>query len=288
MASETTNRASLTYQYGENTGSALSNAAKPALAPPLAVEKTSLAAEYRRDSAITFILTVANNGRSLLSDLEVEDDLAAYVLPGPLSVLPLDYVGPARLYINGAFVSELKAEETEEGSVFFTIPSLGAGENAMILYQARVNAYAPLDTGAVLTNDSSFMTEDMEEALYASYTLRSEDYADVRVLKSLSPHPAIPGGPLTISYFLYNYGNREATGVILRDALEQPMTGLSLKVNGDTVDPLEYEETEGALTIPREGASLSLTVPAAAFLQGEGGLVHIDPGVTVVTVSGRI
>ena len=288
MASTITNQASLTYQYGTSTASALSNIASTLLLDALTVTKSSLTESYRPEDEITYIITVANTGAATLSDLVVTDDLGSYSIPGPLSVTPLDYVGPARLYVNGQYVSELTAT-TAAGSVSFTIPSLAAGANATILYLACVNAYAPQRSGDSITNTASFRADGLNEDASASYTINAEAYADLRLIKAMSPNPVQDGGLITYTFTLYNYGNTEATGVILTDAFSPAPSNLSVSVDGASVPASAYSYEGGLFTLPASGASESITVPAATYTQDAStGLISADPGVVSIVVTGTL
>ena len=106
MATQILNQATLTYHYGENTGTASSNIATTTLQGPLAATKNSLSTEYRPGEELTYILTLSNGGGVALTNVQIVDDLATYVIAGPVSVTPLTYVGPSKLYVNGTLCQQ--------------------------------------------------------------------------------------------------------------------------------------------------------------------------------------
>lgn len=289
MATRITNQATLTYQYGNMTGVASSNIATATLQEALTTVKTALDTAYRADQAITYILTMANSGSNALTNVTITDDLGTYTPAGGTTpVTPLTYAGPAQLYINGVLSGAI-TPAVNDRSIVFTIPSLAAGANAMILYKANVNGFAPLSTDTSITNTVSITADELTDALQDSHTLAAEAYANVSILKDMSPDPVTDGGVLTYSFTLYNYGNTEATNVVLRDAFSPAPAGLTVSINGTAVPSSGYTYIDGVLTLPSTATAITLTVPAATFTQdATTGAVTINPGMTTVTVSGTI
>lgn len=151
MATQITNQASLTFDYGSQSGTAVSNIATATLEGPLSADKTSLGSSYRPGDTVTYILTMRNIANTALTDINVEDNLGTYTAPNVQSVTPLTYVGPAQLYIDGMFVMEL-TPNIGSNRITFTIPVLPANSNAMLVYRAIVNEAAPIINGSYVTN----------------------------------------------------------------------------------------------------------------------------------------
>ena len=143
------NQANLTYTYGTTTASVLSNPAATERTEALAIEKRALETAYRAGDELTYLIAVQNGGAAPVTNLAVQDNLGAAG-----GVVPLTYTGPASLYIDGVF-SETLSPEIDETGATFTIPELPAGSNALIVYQAAVNGYAPLTEGGEITNTAS-------------------------------------------------------------------------------------------------------------------------------------
>lgn len=285
MATQISNQALLTFVYDGQSGSAVSNIATTTLQGPLTAEKTSLRSQYTRDEEMTYILTMSNTGISPLTGLRVTDNLGTYSLNG-ISVAPLTYVGPARLYVNGAFISEITPELAAD-SVSFVLSSLSAGENAMILYTVRINQAAPLAAGSTITNTAVWTADTLAEPVVASHIIQAADRADVSIVKSMSPNPVSGGGQLTYTFMLYNYGNTAATNVVLTDAFFPAPNPISVTVDGQPVSSSEYSYTGGTLTLPAAGSSYSLTIPPAVFSQDPAtGAFSATPGVTTIVVQG--
>ncbi len=276
--------------YGSVLGTASSNIATTVLQGALSADKSSLSDTYRPGEDITFILSMTNNNQtSALTNVTVTDDLGTYTLgAGASQITPLTYTGAAKLYVNGVLTSMPEAVVADH-SVTFTIPSLPAGAGALILYEATVNDYAPAEAASSVTNTAEFAAEGVSETVYASNTVTSIDFADVRIIKSMTPNPVTDGSVMTYTFSIYNYGNVPATSVVLTDAFEPAPGAISVTVDGAAVSADEYSYTDGVFTLPGTDAqSTEITVPAAQFIQAENGEYSAVPGVTVIVVNGTI
>ena len=289
MATQITNQATLTYRYAGGEGSAASNIATATLKGQLSADMNSLFTDYRVDDELTYTISITNNSDAAVTNIQVEDDLGTYAIAGPANVTPLTYTGPAKLYINGVYSSDL-TPVTADNSVTFTIPSLAAGAAAMIMYVTEVNQYALQDSGSILVNGTSVTADGMTDELYASYELDAEDFADVRIIKSMSPDMVTGGGMLTYTFALYNYGNTAATNVVLTDAFDPAPSNITVSIGASVAPATEYSYENGVLTLPSEAASaLSITIPAATFKQDAAtGRVTADPGVVMMSVTGTV
>ena len=288
MATSITNQASLTYAYGDQSGSALSHIATAVIEDTLAVTKTVVADNYKLGDPVAYTIGLVNNGSNALTGLTVTDNLGTYALSGGTNVTPLTYTGPAKLYVNGVYSSDLTPAQTTN-SVTFTIPSLAAGANALIVYNATPNAFASGAVGSSVTNTVSATAAGIPAPVTASATVAVGDYADVRMLKSITPEVLTDGGAVTYTFTLYNYGNTAATNVVLSDAFNPAPTITGVTVNGTAVSSADYTYSGGVLTLPATGSSYALGVPAATFTQNAGtGVVTSAPGITTVVVTGTI
>ena len=209
------NQAQISFNYGTHTGSAISNIASTNLEGPLTASKNALESVYHRDELLTYIITMSNTGATALSNVVIVDNLGTTSLGG-IDITPLDYVGPAMLYINGAFVSTLSPTVAAD-SITFTVPTLPAHSNAMIVYAARVNSQAPLAVGSLIINRSTLTADGLADPVIAAKVLVVDEYADVDIIKTMSPNPVIDGSMLTYAFTMYNYGNTLASSVVLSD-----------------------------------------------------------------------
>ena len=277
-----TNQANLTYSYGTTTASVASNVATAELNAALSAAKRALDESYRQNSDLTYILSFENGGNSAITDLQVLDDLGAYTPAGGTApVQPLTYTGPAALYIDGAFSAELTPAVQNSG-VLFTIPEIPAGSNALLVYQATVNGFAPLAPGSVIENTASIGTTD---PLTVSVTVPVESYADVTITKEMAPDPVSTGDMMTVTFTIENRGNAEATGLVLTDDFPLALSDAAVTVNGAPITDFTFENN--TLTLP-SGTQTTLSVPAATFTQDETGAVTVTPGRLTVVFSGVV
>lgn len=227
-----TNQARITYSYGAVNAAAASNIATATLTEPLTGSKTSLGSTYTAGDEITYILSLTNGSANAATDITVSDNLGRSTAGGA-TYTPLSYVGPAYLYINGVYTSEL-TPATTAGSLIFTLPSIPAGANAVIIYKAALTSEAPLTSGSTVTNTATFTSPTLGTA-EKSNTITVENYARLNIVKSMSPNPVVGGGQLTYTFTVYNYGNDAATDVVLTDVFSPAPTDIAVTVNGTAV-----------------------------------------------------
>lgn len=282
-----TNQANLTFNYGNLTGSAVSNIASATLLDPLSVEKTSVDSTYRAGDRVTYVLSVQNNGSVTVTDINLVDNLGTYTLADSGSVTPLTYDGEAVLYINGVFSSAIDGEDTLN-SVTFRLPSLAPGANALIVYHATVNEFAPLTLSSEITNTVNVTAPSITSPITDSNTITVENYADISIRKEMAPDPVSDGDLLTYTFTITNTGNLPATDVILTDAFNPAPANISVIVDGQTVAATDYTYENGLLTLPT-GNNYEMTVPAATVSRDPAtGAVSVVPGVLLITVTGTI
>lgn len=278
-----TNQANLTYTYGATTVSAVSNIAETEWNASLAAEKRALESAYREGSTLTYLISLKNSGAAPVEDLVITDDLGAYTPAGAAApVTPLTFSGHATLYVNGTFSEELTPETVPEG-VRFTVPEIPAGADALLIYQATVNGFAPLTAESEIVNTASV---GETEPLTVSATVPVEAYADVSIEKEMSPNPLTDGAPMTVTFTIENRGNTEATDLVLTDDFPLTLTDPSVTVNGAPVTDFTF--AGNLFTLPAEGSATTLSVPAAAFSQDETGAVTVAPGVLTIVLTGTV
>ena len=200
---------------------------------------------------------------------------------------PLTFDNEAALYIDGVFSSEIPGTETL-ASVTFRIPSLAPGSNALVVYHATVNEYAPLTPDATVTNTVNVTAPSVTAPISDANTITVENYAEIVILKEMSPDPVSDGDLLTYTFTISNTGNIPATDVILTDAFNPAPENITVTVNGQTVAATDYTYENGLLTLPT-GNNYEMTVPAATVTQDPvTGINTVTPGTLLITVTGTI
>ncbi len=291
MQNQISNTATLTFEYGEQSGVAVSNVATMTLRETVTVTKSCIENFYYRGDSLTYVITVSNNNNFEITNLSITDNLGAYTPDGVLEntlYIPLSCNGPAHLYVNGVFKSELTAQLNCDGALF-SVASIPAGSAANIIYKVSVNDKALLEKGSTLTNTASLIFDSITVPITTSHTISVRETADVKIVKNMSPEFVVRGEEVAYNFSLYNYGNTEAVNVILTDAFSPSPVIARVSVNAQDLLFTDYSYMSGTLTIPAYGSEFTLTIPPATFAQDSlTGSVNIAPGHATVSVIGKI
>lgn len=279
-----TNQAQL--RYGNEVAN--SNITVGEIQEVLAVTKTAVKRTYRQDDTVTYIISIVNSGITEYTGLTLTDDLGRYAF-GEGERTPLDYIaGTIHYYRNGIIQT---APTVEAGPpLVITGISVPAGGNAAIVYETRLNAYAPLRIESEITNVVT-VSGTCITGITATETISAVAEPILSITKSVSPVPVTECGRLTYTFVIQNTGNvpaDPATGVIVTDTFDPILRDLTVTFNGTAwTDPTNYtyDETTGAFaTVLGE-----VTVPAATYTQDpETGEWTTSPGVSTLIVTGTI
>ena len=279
-----TNQAQL--RYGNEVAN--SNITVGEIQEVLAVTKTAVKRTYRQDDTVTYIISIVNSGITEYTGLTLTDDLGRYAF-GEGERTPLDYIaGTIHYYRNGVIQT---APTVEAGPpLVITGISVPAGGNAAIVYETRLNAYAPLRIESEITNVVT-VSGTCITGITATETISAVAEPILSITKSVSPVPVTECGRLTYTFVIQNTGNvpaNPATGVIVTDTFDPILRDLTVTFNGTAwTDPTNYtyDETTGAFaTVLGE-----VTVPAATYTQDpETGEWTTSTGVSTLIVTGTI
>lgn len=279
-----TNQAQL--RYGNEVAN--SNITVGEIQEVLAVTKTAVKRTYRQGDTITYIISIVNSGTTEYIGLTLTDDLGRYAF-GEGERTPLDYVaGTIHYYRNGVIQT---APTVEAGPpLVITGISVPAGGNATIVYETRLNAYAPLRIESEITNVVT-VSGTCITGITATETISAVAEPILSITKSVSPVPVTECGRLTYTFVIQNTGNVPAdptTEVIVTDTFDPILRDLTVTFNGTAwTDPTNYtyDETTGAFaTVLGE-----VTVLAATYTQDpETGEWTTSPGVSTLIVTGTI
>ena len=279
-----TNQAQL--RYGNEIAN--SNITVGEIQEVLTVTKTAVKETYRQGGTVTYIISIVNAGTAEYTGLTLSDDLGTYAF-GTTTRTPLDYsAGTTRYYQNGV----LQTAPTVEAGPPLTITGVNvpAGGNATIVYETRLNAYAPLQLEAEITNVVT-VSGTCVSGITASETVSAVAEPVLSITKSVNPVPVTECGRLTYTFVIQNTGNVPAdstTEVSVTDTFDPVLRNLTVTFNGTAwTAPTNYtyNETTGMFrTVP--GA---VTVPAATYTQNsETGEWSTSSGVSTLIVTGTI
>ena len=179
-----TNQAQL--RYGRSIAN--SNIAVGEILEVLSAAKEAVRNTYRQNDTITYVISIVNAGTLAYTGLTVTDNLGAYPY-NTTSLVPLDYMeGTAKYYING--VLQPAPAVTAGPPLVINGITVPAGGNAVIVYEAEVNPYAPLAATGNIVNTATITGGGITPIeVTAICSLSSSVVCAVSVSTLCFPHP---------------------------------------------------------------------------------------------------
>ena len=279
-----TNQATLSYNNTVTT----SNVTTGELLEVLSITKTAASDTYALQDTVTYVVSITNTGTAPFTGLTVTDNLGGYTFDAG-TVYPLTYVdGSVLYYINGA----LQAAPTvvPGAPLVFSGISVPAGGNALLVYEATANQYAPPTAGSNITNEATVSGGGLSAPVSDTATVSAESGPQLTISKSLSPLTVSENGQLTYTFVIQNTGNTAAVATdnaAITDTFNPALSGITVTFNGavwaEGTD-YTYDETTGLFaTVPGQ-----ITVPAATYTQNSSGVWVVTPGTSTLTVTGTV
>ncbi|MBQ3162854.1 MAG: hypothetical protein IJC04_12125 [Oscillospiraceae bacterium] len=277
------NQATLSY----NGNVVNSNITTGELLEVLSATKTAVVDTYSRNSEVTYIINIVNSGTIAYNNLTVTDDLGAYIF-GATELVPLDYVdGSVRYFVNGTL--QPAPTVTAGAPLVITGINVPAGGVATVVYAAETNSFAPLGDTASIVNTAVVSGTGISD-ITVTETITPENTADLTISKSLNPTTVTENGQLTYTFVIQNTGNEAVVATdnaIVTDTFNPALNITSVTFNGAVwTSPANYTYTEATGAFATNAGQI--TVPAAAYTQNTDGTWTIQPGVSVLTVTGTI
>lgn len=280
-----TNQATLTY----NNITTNSNIATGELVEALTVTKTAVGSSYAQGEKVTYVISIVNSGSTAFNGLTVTDTLGAYTY-GAQTLYPLSYEANSLLYyVNG----ELQATPTVAATQPLTVSGLSvpANGNAVIVYEASANEYAPLAAESTLVNTATLTGAGVANPITATESIGVASEARLIITKSISPATVTSGGRVTYTFLIQNYGNTaadEAAAAVVTDTFSPILSDLTVRLNGTAL-----AETTGYTYNAATGAFATvagqITLPAATYTQDAAtGVVTTTPTTVILEVTGTI
>ena len=279
-----TNQATLSYNNTVTT----SNVTTGELLEVLSITKTAASDTYAPQDTVTYVVSITNTGTAPFTGLTVTDNLGGYTFDAG-TVYPLTYVdGSVLYYINGA----LQAAPTvvPGAPLVFSGISVPAGGNALLVYEATANQYAPPTAGSNITNEATVSGGGLATPVSDTATVSAESGPQLTISKSLSPLTVSENGQLTYTFVIQNTGNTAAVATdnaAITDTFNPALSGITVTFNGavwaEGTD-YTYDEATGLFaTVPGQ-----ITVPAATYTQNSSGVWVVTPGTSTLTVTGTV
>jgi uncharacterized repeat protein (TIGR01451 family) len=279
------NQATLTYN-GSTTNS---NIAYGEILDVLAATKTAVEGSYTPNALITYAVTLRNTGTTTLNGLTVTDDLGGYDFGGT-TVYPLTYEdGSATLFIDG--VLQAAPTVTAGPPAVFGGINLPGGSDAVLIYQARANGFAPPTQDGEIVNTVTVTGAGLTAPVTATETVGAELAPVLSISKSISPSQVVDNDRVTYTFIIQNAGNRAVVATdnaAISDTFDPILSALTVTFNGDTwVDGTQYNY-DGATglftTLPGQ-----IVVPAVTYVQDPvTGVYTVTPGIATLVVTGTI
>lgn len=279
-----TNQAQL--RYGDEVTN--SNIAVGEIREVLSATKTAVRETYGQRDNVTYIISIVNSGQTAFTGATLVDDLGEYDF-GERELTPLTYIpGTIKYYVDGVLQPTPAVTAGQPLTVSgLTIPAQG---NAIIVYEAELNSYAPLGVDATITN-TAIITANAVTPITVQETINAEEQPLLTITKSVSPVPVTENGTLTYTFVIQNLGNTaatEETGVVITDTFNPVIKNLTATFNGTAWaegTDYTYDETTGVFA----SVAGRITVPAATYTQDTTtGAWGINPGVSTLVISGTV
>ena len=279
------NQATLTY----NGNTTSSNIAYGEILDVLAATKTSIEGEYTAGALVTYVVTLRNTGTSALNGLSISDDLGGYLYNGA-TVYPLTYEdGSATLFVDGV----LQAAPTVTAGPPLTVTgiNLPGGSDGVLVYQARVTAYADPNQGGTINNTVTITGNGLSAPVTATEEVTAATGPFLTISKSITPAQVVDNERVTYTFVIQNFGNQAVAATdsaTVADTFDPILTSLVVTFEGVTWSQgvqYTYDETSGAFaTVPGQ-----ILVPAATYDRDvTTGEYRVTPGTATLVVTGTI
>ena len=279
------NQATLTYN-GNTTNS---NIAYGEILDVLAATKTAVEGSYTPGELVTYVVTLRNTGTAALTGLTVTDDLGGYTFNGA-TVYPLTYeADSAALFVNG--VPQAAPAVTAGPPLTITGLSIPGGGDAVLVYQARANAFADPAAGSTIDNTVTVTGDGLNAPVVATETVAAAAMPMLTISKSITPAQVVDNDRVTYTFVIENTGNQAVVATddaVITDTFDPVLTNLAVTFNGAPWTrgvEYQYDETSGLFTtVPGQ-----IMVPAATYTQDPvTGAYTRTPGVVTLVVTGTI
>ena len=279
------NQATLTYN-GNTTNS---NIAYGEILDVLAATKTSVEGTYTPGALVTYVVTLRNTGNATLTNLTVTDDLGGYDFGGT-TVYPLTYeAGSAAFFVDG--VPQAAPAVTAGPPMVFSGISIPGGSDAVLVYQARANAFADPTNGGTIVNTVTVTGDGVATPATATATVTATVAPVLTISKSITPAQVVDNDRVTYTFVIQNTGNQPVVATdnaAITDTFDPILTDLAVTFNGAAwTQGVQYSYNEATGLFSTNPGQL--TVPAATYTQDPvTGAFTLTPGIATLVVTGTI
>lgn len=279
------NQATLTY----NGNSTNSNIAYGEILDVLEATKTAVEGSYTPGDLVTYVVTLRNTGATALNGLTVTDNLGGYDFNGT-TVYPLTYEpNSAVLFVNG--MPQATPTVTAGPPLVISPISIPGNGDAVLVYQARANAFANPAVGGTIDNTVVITGDGLSAPITAVETVTADAAPELTISKSITPSQVVDNDRVTYTFVIQNSGNEAVVATdnaVITDTFDPILTALTVTFNGSAWTQgvqYNYDEVSGLFTtVPGQ-----ILVPAATYTQNpETGEYIVTPGIATLVVTGTI
>lgn len=279
-----TNQAILSYR----NGAVSSNVVTGEILEVLSATKNALLDTYATGDVVTYVVGIYNSGTTPLSGVTVTDDLGAYSF-GSTSAVPLTYIGNSLAYYQNGVLQPTPTVTSSGTNLTVSGITVPAGGYAQLIYQVRVNEFAPVAVGGQITNTATVASGG--ESVTAQETITAAEAPLLGIVKGLTPGTVTENGQLTYTFTVQNFGNTAAgvdDALVITDVFDPILDPITVVYNGTAwTEGVEYnyDPTTGTFTT----TAGSITVPAATITQDPvTGEYNVTPGSVTLSVTGTV
>ena len=279
------NQATLTY----NGNSTNSNIAYGEILDVLEATKTSIEGSYTPGTLVTYVVTLRNTGNAALNGLTVTDDLGGYDFGGT-TVYPLTYEpGSAALFVGG--VPQAAPTVNPGPPLVVSGINIPADSDAVLVYQARANAYANPGAEGTIVNTVTVTGDGLSAPVTATETVTAESAPELTISKSINPTQVVDNDRVTYTFVIQNSGSAPVVATdnaAITDTFDPILTALAVTFNGAPwTEGVQYNYNVATglfTTVPGQ-----IVVPAATYTQDPvTGAYTVTPGIATLVVTGTI
>lgn len=284
--SQYTNQAKLSYN-GNVTNS---NVVTDQLLEVISATKTAVMDDYVANDDITFVISIVNLGLTAMNGLTVTDYLGEYPF-GEITLVTLTYVlESVHYYVNGEEVTPTP-DVTPGPPLVFTGINVPAHGYVLIVYEAYLNQYAPLDVGGTIESQATVSGGGLSTPVQITETINTQSTPNLTISESICPTIVTVNDQLTYTFVIENTGNTEGdstANIVITDTFDPILDPITVTFNeAPWTDSTNYDYN--ITTDVFKTNTGKVTVPAAAYTQNPfSGVWTVTPGHSTLVVTGAI
>ena len=166
-----------------------------------------------------------------------------------------------------------------------------AGGDAVLVYQARANAYADPAAGGTIDNTVTVTGDGLSAPITATETVTASTEPALTISKSITPAQVVDNDRVTYTFVIQNSGNLPVVATddaVINDTFDPILTALAVTFDGTAwTQGIQYNYNEATgifTTVPGQ-----ILVPAATYTQDPvTGAYTATPGIATLVVTGTI